>query len=385
MFSSTDSEKALSFARGTVTDVVSPLARLAAVLTVAVTISTAPVEACGFDLVKPERSAIDWIVEADELVIARPMADNPFAYDVRRVLVGSGAEIALPGLVSSTVRRRLALNPEDGVLFARVSGSEDGIAGSGWRIVGHVDDTFRPIMDVAFANRKQWQVGYDETRQEFLDRLQDNNDPGVRALVISEFDKMPYEMLRTMDIRIPSQDLINELWSMQGYPYQSIRVLLLGLSGDEAARNEINAFIDRVEDWDWANNLGAFSAALIELDGARGVEKLSERLLSDPGQPLDKLEKVIMAFAAINRLAEPEVQMAIDIAISDFIALRPDAGAIVARQFAAVSDWSQAQSLQPLVSQRSLSDLTGLLAVSVYLAQAREAGLPVKTYSRSDG
>jgi hypothetical protein len=193
--------------------------------------------------------------------------------------------------------------------------------------------------------------------------------------VISEFDKMPYERLRTVDIRIPPQELLSELWTKQGYPYQAILVLLLGLSGDDAARAEVHAFIDRVEDWDWANNLGAFSAALVELDGAEGVEKLADRLLLDPGQPLEKLEEVVMALAAINRLAAPEVQTAIGLAISDFIALRPDGAEIVARQFAAVSDWSQAATLQPLVRQRSLSGLTGLLTVSVYLAQAREANL----------
>jgi hypothetical protein len=379
------SEKTVRLTRNASVVAANPLLRIASIVILAVTISSGPATACGFDLIKPERSAIDWIVEADELVIARPRADNEFAYGVSEFLVGSKTDIELPGLVSSTIRRQLALNKKDGVLFARVSQSEDGIAGSGWRMVAKVDETFRPILDAALANRIEWRDGYDQSRQDFVDGLQGNSDPIIRALVISEFDKMPYERLRTVDIRIPPQELLSELWTKQGYPYQAILVLLLGLSGDDAARAEVHAFIDRVEDWDWANDLGAFSAALVELDGAEGVEKLADRFLLDPEQPLEKLEEVVMALAAINRLAEPEVQTAIGLAISDFIATGPDRAEIVARQFAAVSDWSQAATLQPLVRQRSISGLTGLLTVSVYLARAREANVSAVVGLQSDG
>ncbi|CUH48846.1 hypothetical protein RUA4292_03036 [Ruegeria atlantica] len=385
MFSSTCSEKAPRLTSNTITVSVSQLVRMAAAFIITVTISIGSVAACGFDLVKPERSSIDWIVDAEKLVIARPRADNAFAYGVSELLVGSTSDIELPGLVSSTVRRQLALNLEDGILFAHVSGIDDGIAGSGWRIVAQVDNVFRPVLNTALAHRKEWRAGYEQSRQDFVDGLQGNSDPNIRALVISEFDKMPYERLRTMDIRIPPQELLKELWTKQGYPYQAIRVLLLGLSDDYAAREEVHAFIDRAEDWDWANNLGAFSAALVELDGAKGAQKLADRLLLDPSQPLQKLEEVIMAFAAINKLAEPDVQTAIGLAISDFVALRPGAGEIVARQFAAVSDWSQAATLQTLVRQRSISGLTGVLTVSVYLAQAREANLSAGVGGQPDG
>ncbi len=361
------------------------LARLATVAGLALTVTLGTATACGFDMTKPERTAIDWIVDADDLLVARPRPDNAFAYGVSQVLVGSGTDVDLPGLVSTAVRQRLATNPEDGMLFARIKGSTSGIGGGEWRMVNYVDDSFRRVLRTAVMHRDIWQHGFDETRQHYLNRLQDNPDPRIRALVIAEFDKMPYEMLRTMDIRIPAAELLADLWSRQGYPFQEIRVLLLGQVGGPAARAEVHGFIDRVADWNWAQNLGAFSAALVEIDGVQGVQKLSQRLLLDPAQPLDKLEQVILALAAINRLADQDIQDAIGLAIDDLIALRPQTGPIVARQFSAVSDWSQAAALQPLVTQGALSNMTELLTVSVYLAQAREAALAQGTNAPSDG
>jgi hypothetical protein len=336
----------------------------------AVVLATAPVanttQACAFDLVPPEKSSIDWIVEADRLVLARPRPDNKFAFGVTEVLIGEMGDIELPGLVDSKTRRMLTVNPRQAILFARIEGGD-------WKRVATIDETFRPILEAAMRYRGDWAGEFDEGRKEFIEELQDNADPRVKALVIAELDKMPYEMLRRMDMRIPPDELISELWMISEAPYQAIRALLLGLSDDEAAHREIHDFINRVEDRSLVRNLGAFAAALIEIDGVAGVEKLASGMLLDPSQPLEKLEQILMALSVQNVVAEREVRDAIGIAVADFVALRPEGGAIVARQFATRSDWSQAAVLQQLLQDQGLPNATDLLTVSVYLAQARQA------------
>ena len=323
------------------------------------------VQACAFDMVKPERTAIDWIVEADQLVLTRPQAGNAFLFGIADVLAGTPAGTPIDQLVDTATRTRLERNPDDAVLFARIEGGP-------WHRVGYVDARFRDLMDVALANRTEWRTGMTSGRTDFIHALQASDDPIQRTLVIGELDKVPYPDLRAFDLQIPVEELLADLWTPTGYPYQATRALLLGLSGTPEARAEIAAFIDRVEDWPWANNLGAFAAAYIELEGVAGVEHLARGMLSDPTQPLDKVEQIIMALSVHHALAEPALRDAIGETIHGLVALRPETGVAVARQFSLRADWSQTAVLEPLVRARNFSTMGDLLTVSVYLATARQ-------------
>lgn len=329
------------------------------------------VAACAFDMVKPERSTIDWIVDAESLVLARPSAINGFSFSVVEVLFGGRASPPIPHLVDSVSRSRLAAKPSETVLFSRVEGGE-------WRRVAFVDEGFRKVLDVALENKEAWTFGMTKSRVAFVESLQDTTDPRIRKLVISELDKVAYEDLKSFDLRIPEQELLQQLWSRDGYPYQAITALLLGISGSGVARDEINAYIERVNDWDSANNLGAFSAALIEVEGVKGVETLAAGMLTDPAQPTDKIEQIVMALSVHHQLADPKLQSAIASVVADLVTMRPDTAAVVARQFALRSDWSQAAVLEPVVRDRNISTMNDLMTVSVYLAKARDSTASVK-------
>ncbi len=324
--------------------------------------------ACAFDMKKPERTQIDWIVDAEYLVLARPSDRNPFAFKVEQVLAGTARVPDIAQLVDSTTRRKLAATPQDAVLFAY---REE----NGWRRVAYVNADFRPIMDVALAHRTAWQGGMPPSRVAFISDLHADENPRHKTLVIGELDKIPYPQLQTLDVNIPDQELIQDLWSREGYKYQAILALLLGLSGTPEARAEIQAYMARVREWDWAENLGAFAAAYIELDGVAAVEDMTRSMLLDPNQPLDKLEQIVMAFSVHHGIANPQVEAAVQSALAKLVAQRPQAAVPVARQFALRSDWSQAALLEPLVRERRFGTMGDLLTVSVYLARAREEAL----------
>lgn len=329
-------------------------------------VAAGPALSCAFDMVKPERTTIDWIVESQKLVLARPSTENPFIYEVNRILVGDDEGPPIEFLVDSTSRRKLAANPSDSVLFTHT-------IDTGWRRVAYVNNGFRDILETALHNRLSWQNDMPQSRLEFIVALQDSSVPAHRSVVIGELDKVPYAELRKLDLRISDQELLNSLWAQSGYPYQAIHALLLGLSGTPAARAEIHDFIIRVKDWDWANNLGAFAAAYIELEGVSAVEDLADAMLFDPKQPLDKLEQVVMAMSVHHAITDPQIKAAIQSSIDKLITQRPEAGVVVARQFSLRSDWSQMAALEPLVRQRAVA-LGDLLTISVYVARAKEAG-----------
>jgi hypothetical protein len=209
--------------------------------------------------------------------------------------------------------------------------------------------------------------------------FQDHPNPSLRDLSIRELDKAPYALLRRIDLRITPEALLSSLWSRHGYPFQSIRVLLLGLTHSAKARTAIRAFIDRVVDWDEARNLGAFATALVELDRGHGVARLEGTLLADRSQPLRKVEQVIEALAIHNGVGSLELRKGIAAVLGRLVKARPETAALVARQFAARSDWSQASWLKTGVKVDSIPGLANRLAVESYLARAKSVGLGLST------
>lgn len=323
-----------------------------------------PASPCAFDMVKPEQTIIDWIVDSENLMLARPSDENPFAFSVTRVLVGVDEGLPIDQLVDSVSRRKLAARPTDAVLFAY---SVD----KGWRRVAYVDAQFRNMLQTALDHRVSWQNRMPQSRLDFITALQDSSVPAHKSVVIGELDKVPYAVLRAMDIRISDDELLGDLWSRTGYPYQATRALLLGISGTPAASAEIHDYINRATDWGWTNNLGAFSAAYIELEGASGVEHLAQNILLAPNQPMGKIEQLVMAMSVHHGIGDLQLKKSIQDSIDALVAQNPNAGAIVARQFSLRSDWSQSSVLESLVRDRSVA-LGDLLTISVYLARARE-------------
>lgn len=325
--------------------------------------------ACGFHTYLPEETVVDWIIKSDHLIVARNSPSNEFEYEVLETLRDGERTVDIGQLVDTRTRQRFAQNPEDSSLFA--FDQEQQV----WKFVAYLTPDYRNLVDVVLAKAPQWKDGYDPERFRLFEALQDHPDENLRMLALREIDQAPYDLLRTMSVTVPTEALLAELWTQTGYPYQPIRVLLLGLTDDAAARTEIHEFVDRVAPWKWANNLGAFATALVEIDGTAGVELLETKFLADSAQPLDKLEQVVEALAIHNDIGTPGLKQAIGASIARLVTLRPKTAPLVARQFGNRQDWSQAATLEPIIRARALSNAEDYLRVAVYVAQGWDAAL----------
>lgn len=325
--------------------------------------------ACAFHTVKPEMTAIDWLIASDHVVVARADPENPFAYKVTETLAGGGLKATIPDLVDSHTRHALAIHPADGVLFTHDAATMT------WRRVAYLSPAYRAVVDRVLAEKDGWEQPYDQARFEIFEALQDHPSRDLRELALREIDKAPYEVLRAIKLKIPVADLLADLDDTREYLYQPIRALLLGLSGDAAASERLRAQVDLVSDPDRTTyHLGAFATGLIEIDGTEGIALLEQKVLADPRQPLDKLEQVVEALAIHNGAGSNEVKAAINEALGQMVTARPETAPLIARQFGGREDWSQAARLAPLIEGRMLHKAVDLLPVAVYVAQAKGAG-----------
>lgn len=344
-----------------------PISRLAKALILSAALSAAqPAASCGFHLVKPEKTAVDWMVGAPHLVLARPDPENIMRYRIETVLRGGNGLDPIPFLVDAGKRRKMALHPGDAVLFAATESGQ-------WVQVAYADAAFRELSGKILLNADAWSSAYPDDRFRMFAALLDHPSPAISALALSEVDKAPYDMLRTIDLRLSEMDILDQLWSLDSYVFQPIRVLLLGVGGGDIAREEVYAYVDRVQHWDRAENLGAYSTALIELEQAAGIAALEERFFADPVQKLEKLDLVIAAMAEHSSAGEPALRPHITQALTRLADNRPDAIPLIAQQFSARGDWSQTDVMKNALKNRKLATTRDLMPVAAYLSQARMA------------
>ena len=83
--------------------------------------------------------------------------------------------------------------------------------------------------------------------------------------------------------------------------------------------------------------------------------------------------------------APPEVRTQIAGALKRFVNARPEGAPLVARQFVTRQDWSQEPLLAQIMEEDWLTSAPDLLAVAIYVAQARGAGAVPVTKPGSDG
>ncbi|MEM9630365.1 MAG: hypothetical protein AAGA50_03500 [Pseudomonadota bacterium] len=323
--------------------------------------------ACSFHNYKPAKTLVDWLLNGETVVLARPDPDDQFSFKISRFFRGQSDGANIPYLVDSTSRRRLADNPEEGVVFAR------SVAGD-WVRVLYLAADHRVLVNTILQNADDWRSEqfHPERFATFAD-YQDHPNRDLSRLALQEIDRVPYPMLRTLQVRVPEMELLKSLRNWNDYSYRPINFLLLGLTKSSVARSIVNDQIEIMQDLDNSQNLGAVATALIELEHARAIEKLDRLYLSNRSQPLAKLEAIVEAMAIRNSLGSKETRLAILQALKGFVAERPDGAAMIARHFSTRQDWSFGNYLEDLLKMPDTLTPSSRLVVSVYVAQSRAA------------
>ncbi len=321
--------------------------------------------ACAFHNYKPSKTMVDWLLQSDTIALARPSPENTFKYAVSAIYRGADVATDIPFLIDSSTRRTLLANPKEGVLF----GFDDG---GSWRRIGYMNAPYREIAETVLAHAKEWSsTEFHPDRFAFFSGYQDHPDRTIRHLALQEIDRVPYKLLSTLKVRLSERDLLRSLRTMSEINYRSINILLLGLKGTETARSYINQHIVRLANSDLTSELGAVATALVELEGERGVETLERLYLKNRAHSITRLEAIVEALAIHNEIASDDVRQKIARALTDFLSQRPNAAAIVARQFSSRQDWSIGPELEALLASPATMTAASRLIAGVYVAQAK--------------
>jgi len=232
--------------------------------------------ACAFHGYTPSATLVDLLLDTEQVVIAKLAPSNAEKLVPVETLLGptvSEITIAPSALVSSSLRQ----GSVDSVLLAR-----DGAYGP-WREITLLDDPVRTLVKQIIARQSTWQLGGNTDRAQMFARL-----------VLQELDRAPYRVLKGADIPTV-RDLAAEI-DVQDSSLRPIRILLAGLSGDQAFVPHVETGLDQAVRYDVAYT-GAYATALIELTGTDGVSLIRDRYLVDTSLPDVTRDRLIQALA----------------------------------------------------------------------------------------
>lgn len=329
---------------------------------------TALALACSFHIALPELSIGDRIIDASHIVLARENRDRPFTFEPVISLKGDAADLEIPLLVDSTTRRRLKLNPGDSVLISR--SSMDGE----WNRLAYIREQDRVIFEEMVAASDSWQKQQDAlSRFRFFTALHDHSQSSIRKIALTELDKIPYNYLRTMQVRLPAEEINAKLLDRYEMPWVPIRILMMGILGNDESRVIIENAIGYIEKSGFERNLGAWATAYIEVAGQDAIDRLSQKYLLNQDATANSVELVLTAFAVHGTVDNPKLKSAIDSNLERSLAANPELAVQIARIFGAQQDYSQFTLLLKSMKSGALRTPHGLLIVASYLSLAQKA------------
>lgn len=263
----------------------------------------APSRGCALCIGFPEKTATDHILDADLVVLARPSNESPYVYARGERLKGMdpGGEINL--LVDTRTRRLMSAVPRRHAVLVLSERSE------GWRSLGVASDDYLAILRrIAFVGADWEGAEGAEQRWRFFLPLFGHDDPSVRQLAYLEMGRAPYPVIQQLG-RLAPRDVYAPLLQDPKYlKWRSLAILLLAQSDDPNDHRIVRDSYASAKRLRMTTNLGAWAAALIEIDGETAIADIEDAYLRSQSSSVEEVDAMVNALSMHGQAAGSLVQ-----------------------------------------------------------------------------
>ncbi|MTI01185.1 hypothetical protein [Roseibium sp. RKSG952] len=297
-----------------------------------------PADACVVCISLPEASLGDRLLSADVIVLARPSPDNVFRYIPAEVLKGTKEQLEnlpeIPFLVDSTTRKMFLSDPDRTVLFVYSAESQDQAGrklSKGWRKLFLMSAERSQFVEILQSHGIHWKPGIGGTseRIQFFANYLSSEDRVLRDTALVEVYRAPYALVRQTNVSALTDQLLDDIGSIQRLNYAPASIRLLGLQTDPDAIEVVRSrYLARLKTA--GPNLHEWALAGIEVDGTFAISAIdgwvtqadwpSEdkliliRALSDAGSAIPEFRSQIAE--VYERVLEADVSLAGQIAFA---------------------------------------------------------------------
>ena len=316
----------------------------------------------------PEKTITDQLLHADVVVLARENPEKPFSYIAKKVLKGNLANTAIDLFVNSSIRRRLALYPDQSVVltFNTVTNK--------WQSAGYATPAYRTLVDQILAREPVWtHLGADsaKSRATFFAPYLAAADPAVSKLAYLEVGQASYDSIRQANAFVSTEQIYRFLGNSQYIEWHALYILLLGVEANPAEKEVIRTKMARLAKYDQKLNLSAWATALIEIDGKDAIHRLESDYLGKPGRDPDTVLEVVKALSVHGSRDRPRLRRRIAESYELLIQTYPSLAGWAARDLTAWGDWRFAETLAELRNSQAEIDGATAYAIDYYVGRSQ--------------
>jgi hypothetical protein len=325
-----------------------------------------PLDACMICIPVPEKTAADYLIESDIVVLAREDQERPFFYETVEVLKGSDDGAPIDLFLDSATKRMLANSPERAVVLVRAD------ARSEWRNLGYADANYEGVVRHVIDHARAWRTADHPDRLEYFAGLLGHDNRILAELAYLEVGRAPYSKIKALSDRVRPEQMRRYLTDMAYYDWRALGILMLAHTGNDQDRQHILRSFDMAERYQILGNLAAWTTAYIETKGAGAIDRIEDRYFRGSDRTRAELTEITKALSVHGSDGHVELRDRIVDAYAVLLENHPSMVGYVARDLAAWQHWRLTGPIRAIADDRADLDHQTLFAVGYYLGLAAE-------------
>jgi hypothetical protein len=325
-----------------------------------------PLAACQICFPYPKKSAADYLIEGEAVVLAREDPQRPFHYRPVRVLKGDPGTKEIDLFINSVTRRTLAVFPKHAMVLVRTD--EDGP--SAWRSVGMANSDFGPLVSKILACAPAWEKAPNE-RTAFFSTHLGHPDPHISDLAHLEVARAPYAMIRTLGGVISREKIHAYLKNIRYMDWHALYILLLAQSEDVRDREFISESFRSAVRFGSTSQLAAWATAFIELEGTSAIEFIETEYFHGGRHKAKELQEILKALSVHGTHGSPALRDRIVASYETVVTLSPSLTSQITDDLIKWKRTEYAEDIGKFVADNPLTfDLPTTLRLRAYARRA---------------
>jgi hypothetical protein len=327
---------------------------------------TVSASACQICLPFPTESLADCILSSDHLALARENPDKPFT--LHRTLTLAQGETAPPRLelfLDSSSRRQLAFNPNLSLLCGWSDEKGE------WRRLALYNETLAPVVTDIIAKRQAWKSDPESRVRYFADFL-GHEESILSDLAHLEVARAPYKQVIQFADRLPREELHKRLADLRRIEWHSLYILLLARSENPADRELIRDQLESNARYSTTLQTAAWATALIEIDGKKGIGRLSKLYLGDSKRTPEESSAIHAALRVHGDQGKTELRDSIVTAYGELLERHPALAPDLAEDLSRWGRFDHAPRFTALLGGNSL-DIVAISRIRSHIRAAESA------------
>jgi hypothetical protein len=325
--------------------------------------------ACVICIPYPTKTAADYLVESETVVLAREDLDKAWSYTPIETLKGETNVPPIDNFLNSATRRMLAAHPQRGVVFTLDPGDR-----TKWRGLGFADEEYERMIREIIRRSPDWgHTGSSSaSRLAFFADYLGHHNRDLHELAYLEIGRARYSQIKQLGARWPLDQVRALLRNPVYYEWHPLAILILAHNGDANDRNFIAGKFSSLARFGQSTNLSAWTTALIEIQQGAAVAEVEEKYFRSSRRTREELVAVTAALSEHGTNGHTHLRDQIVQSYSTLLEHHPEMASHVAKDLTAWKRWELTDQLAKTLDAIKQTDPLTAYAIRMYLAQAKK-------------